>query len=158
MQFDSKSGADAGRKGGGARWKGKDPETLRNKQIRACVTRGEHDMISGKAAALRVSRTELIVRSVRAYKERKKTGKTASQDKLYVRDVLNFLDASTEIMTVERDDKKPNGTGSIIYTGFLKNITTPGCEVLFDAISSMPVHKIFLKASRLIIVCDIEIP
>jgi len=73
MKFDSATGSAAGRKGGGVRWKGKAPDTLRNKQFKINVSDDEYDMIVDKAASLKISRTELVIRSVRDYKKRRKS-------------------------------------------------------------------------------------
>jgi len=69
MGFNSESGAKAGKKGGVARWAGKDPATVRNVQLRLAVTKEEYDMITAMATKAGVSRTELLVRSVKKCKD-----------------------------------------------------------------------------------------
>lgn len=75
MPFDRETAAAAGKKGGkkggkasaAARWGGKDPSTIRNKNIRLAVSQDELDIIDHKAADAELSRVELIVRAVRKY-------------------------------------------------------------------------------------------
>jgi hypothetical protein len=48
-------------------WRGKNPATVRNKQIRIAVSDSEKAMIERVAAATGTSKTEAIVRAVAAY-------------------------------------------------------------------------------------------
>ena len=66
MPFDKDNAADLGSKGG--KWT-KPPENVRNKQLRLAVTAGELIAIDEKAKALKLSRTELIIRAVNKYTE-----------------------------------------------------------------------------------------
>ena len=66
MPFNSDNAADCGRKGG--KWT-KPPDNVRNKQLRLAVTANELNAIDEKAKALKLSRTELIIRAVAAYDE-----------------------------------------------------------------------------------------
>ena len=68
MPFNKDTAAAHGSKGGGNRWKDKDPATVRNKQLIVKLTEVEFDTLTEKAAVLGLSRAELIVRAVKAYK------------------------------------------------------------------------------------------
>ena len=70
MPFNTNTASAAGKKGGGGRnrWKDKDPDTVRNKQLKVVVTQTEYDEITGKAATLGLSNTELVVKAVKAYR------------------------------------------------------------------------------------------
>ena len=68
MPFDSKSGADAGRKGGPNRWSGKDPSTNRTKSLLLKLSNDEIALISEKAKAAGISRVELVIRAVKEYR------------------------------------------------------------------------------------------
>ena len=72
MPFNKETAAAGGRKGGGKRWQDKDPDTVRNKQLKVVVTQTEYDSITEKAAAAGMSNAELIVKAVKAYRVRKK--------------------------------------------------------------------------------------
>ena len=67
MPFTSENAATAGSKGGGNRWKGKDPNTNRNKPLLLKLSQAEIDTITSKAKEMEISRVELIVRAVTAY-------------------------------------------------------------------------------------------
>ena len=69
MPFDSRSGAAAGRKSSGKRWAGKDPSTVRNKQLLINISTLEAEMIADTVVLSNVSRTEMIVRAVSEYRE-----------------------------------------------------------------------------------------
>lgn len=68
MPFDKDNAAAHGSKGGGNRWKDKNPGTIRSKMFSIKVTPAEYDTITEKAAAAGLSRVELIIRAVEAYK------------------------------------------------------------------------------------------
>jgi hypothetical protein len=67
MPFNEETASAAGSRGGGKRWKNKDPETVRNKQLKVVVTPTEYSNITSKAAAAGLSNAELVVRAVEAY-------------------------------------------------------------------------------------------
>ncbi len=67
MPFTKDTAAAAGSKGGGNRWKNKDPETMRDKTFVVKASQAEMDMIQEKAAAAHIKRNELIIRAVKAY-------------------------------------------------------------------------------------------
>ena len=67
MPFTSENAASAGSKGGGNRWKNKDPSTIRNKSLLIKLSQTEIDAITSKAKEMEISRVELIVRAVTAY-------------------------------------------------------------------------------------------
>ena len=67
MPFNRKTAAVAGRKGGGKRWRDKDPSTVRKKRILISVSENEDEIITEKCKALGLSRTELIIRAVADY-------------------------------------------------------------------------------------------
>ena len=71
MPFNKDTAAEGGKKGGGKRWKDKDPETVRNKQLKVVVTPAEYEDITEKAAAAGMSNAELIVKAVKAYRVKK---------------------------------------------------------------------------------------
>jgi len=52
MPFNKDTAAAAGNKGGGKRWSGKDPGTVRNKQLKISLTQAEYEAVSKKAAAI----------------------------------------------------------------------------------------------------------
>ena len=68
MPFNSKTASAAGSKGGGNRWKDKDPDTVRNKQVKISTTQAEKEAIEEKAARLGLSNAELIIKAVKAYR------------------------------------------------------------------------------------------
>lgn len=68
MPFDKDTAATNGSKGGGNRWKNKNPETVKSKMFSIKVTPAEYDTITEKAAAAGISRAELIIRAVKEYK------------------------------------------------------------------------------------------
>jgi len=76
MPFNSESAAEAGRIGGkiggkiggGKRWAGKDPATVRNVQFKISLSADEIKRITDKADQYGISRTELIIRAVAAYR------------------------------------------------------------------------------------------
>jgi len=67
MPFDKTTAAAAGQKGGGKRWKDKDPETKRDTPVCAKVTKVELAEIDAKAQVAGLSRAGLIVRAVEVY-------------------------------------------------------------------------------------------
>ena len=67
MPFTSENAASAGSKGGGNRWRNKDPNTNRNKPLLIKLSQAEIDAITNKAEIMKISRVELIVRAVAAY-------------------------------------------------------------------------------------------
>lgn len=73
MPFDKETAAKAGSKGGKNRWTKKDPNTVRNKQLKIEITQAEYTAIIEKAAAVGLSNAELIVRAVKSYKGKKGT-------------------------------------------------------------------------------------
>jgi len=66
MPFDSESAAAAGKKGGAK--KRKDPSEVRSHGLYLALTAGEKEMVGDKAAALGVSRAQLVVLAVREYR------------------------------------------------------------------------------------------
>ena len=70
MPFNSETASAAGKRGGGGRnrWRDKDPDTVRNKQLKVVVSQAEYDAITEKAAALGKSNAELVVKAVKAYR------------------------------------------------------------------------------------------
>ena len=62
MPFTKDTAAEYGRMGGS---RSKDPTVVRNRILRLSLSQPEYDMIKSKAAADKISRTELIVRAVR---------------------------------------------------------------------------------------------
>jgi len=68
MPFEKGKVAPIASKGGKNRWQGKDPATNRTVSCNIKVSQEENDMIASKAAEHGISRVELIVRAVRAYK------------------------------------------------------------------------------------------
>ena len=66
MPFDKESAASLGSIGG--KWT-KPPGTTRNKQLKVSLTQAEIDAINKKAAILRLSKAELVIRAVTAYHE-----------------------------------------------------------------------------------------
>ena len=69
MPFDSITAAEGGRKGGGKRWRDKDPDTNRSKLISMKLSPGELEQMDEKAKRLGLKRTQLILRAVEAYPE-----------------------------------------------------------------------------------------
>jgi len=69
MPFDKDSAAKAGRKGGSRRWEGNIPAEKRDKKLLVALTQTEFDAVTDKAAALKLSKAELVVRAVAAYNE-----------------------------------------------------------------------------------------
>ena len=71
MPFNSKTGAESGRKygkkGAMARWGKRDPVSIRTEYIPLKVSPDELAMINEKAFATGLSRVELIIRAVRGY-------------------------------------------------------------------------------------------
>jgi len=67
MPFDDKTASVAGSKGGKARWKHRNPEDKRDKKLMITVSQNEADEIDGKAEALKISRTELVVQAVKNF-------------------------------------------------------------------------------------------
>ena len=67
MPFDKDSAAKAGRTGGSRRWEGKRPDVKRDKKLLVSLTLDEFDAVTDKAAALGLSKAELVVRAVEAY-------------------------------------------------------------------------------------------
>jgi len=67
MPFNKKTAVTAGRKGGGKRWKDKDPSTVRKKKILISVSENEALVIEEKCKEHGLSRTELIIRAVADY-------------------------------------------------------------------------------------------
>jgi hypothetical protein len=70
MPFNKDTAADCGSKGGLNRWRNKDPNTVRNKQLNLTLTQAEYKSISDKAVAMGLSKTELVIRAVEAYENR----------------------------------------------------------------------------------------
>jgi hypothetical protein len=68
MPFDSVSGSKAGKIGGPVRWRNKDPETVRDRQIKITVSADERDAIQFKAIEAGLSVAELIVRACKRYR------------------------------------------------------------------------------------------
>ena len=68
MPFDTETARVAGQKGSAGRWKDKTDATRRTELIQLRVSPGEADDINAKASVLGMSRVELVVRAVRAYK------------------------------------------------------------------------------------------
>ena len=69
MPFNSETAAAAGRKGGRLNKQDKDPAAFRTKSLFVKVSQSEYNFIDQKAAALKLSKAELIVRAVGAYNE-----------------------------------------------------------------------------------------
>ena len=69
MPFTTENAVNYGSKGGRNRWKNKDPDTVRNKQLKLTLTPTEYQAVEDKAAALRLSKAELVIRAVKAYTE-----------------------------------------------------------------------------------------
>lgn len=67
MPFNSANAAAIGAKGGRKSRGDKDPASIRNKSIIAKVSQTEYDFIRDKAVACNMSKTELIVQSVKVY-------------------------------------------------------------------------------------------
>jgi len=67
MPFNSETGAAGGRKGGRNRWKDKDPDTVRNKQLKISLTLDEFQAVEDVASRLGLSKAELVITSVKAY-------------------------------------------------------------------------------------------
>jgi len=72
MPFNSANATSAGRKGGKAsaeaRWGGKDPATIRNRSLRLAISQEELGLLDAKAGAEGISRVELVIRAVKAYR------------------------------------------------------------------------------------------
>jgi len=70
MPFNSETASAAGKRGGGgrSRWKDKDPDTVRNKQLKVSLAPDEFQTIEDKAARLGLSKPDLIIKAVRAYR------------------------------------------------------------------------------------------
>lgn len=75
MPFDKETASISGRKGGGLRWKDKNPDTIRNKRLSVNVTDTEFKEIAKKAEAEGLSKAELVIRAVEAYKSKRKPTK-----------------------------------------------------------------------------------
>ena len=69
MPFNSETAANAGKKGGRRRWEGNIPDEKRDKKLLVALTPTEFDAVTDKAAALGLSKAELVVRAVAAYCE-----------------------------------------------------------------------------------------
>ena len=69
MPFNSETAGKAGSKGGRSRWEGKIPEVKRDKKLLVSLTQAEFDTVTDKAAALGLSKAELVIRAVKAYNE-----------------------------------------------------------------------------------------
>jgi hypothetical protein len=67
MPFSKDNAAAYGRKGGGNPRKGQDPINYRTKSLLIKVSTAEYDAITDKAAAVGLSKTELIIRAVAAF-------------------------------------------------------------------------------------------
>jgi len=70
MPFSKETASNAGKLSNGLRWRDKDPDTVRNRQIKITVSDSERDAIEDKAAMTGLSMTELIIKAVKAYKVR----------------------------------------------------------------------------------------
>ena len=68
MPFNKDTAAAGGQKGGGKRWKDKDPGTKRDKQLKLTLTQAEYATVEDKAAERGISKAELVIRAVTAYK------------------------------------------------------------------------------------------
>ena len=70
MPFSKETASAAGKLSGGGRnrWKDKDPATVRDKQLKISITQNEFDAIEEKASRLELSKPDLIVKAVRAYR------------------------------------------------------------------------------------------
>lgn len=68
MPFSKDTAAAHGSKGGGNRWKDKDPDTKRDKRLLVTLTAAEYQTVEDKAAEMGLSKAELVIRAVRAYK------------------------------------------------------------------------------------------
>jgi hypothetical protein len=66
MPFNKDNAVNYGSKGGKVT---KPPGTVRNKKLLVTLTEAEFDAVTDKAAALKLSKAELVVRAVEAYKE-----------------------------------------------------------------------------------------
>ncbi len=66
MPFSKETASNAGKLSNGLRWKDKNPNTVRNKQIKITVSESERDYIADKAAMAGLSMTELIIKAVKA--------------------------------------------------------------------------------------------
>ena len=75
MPYDSKSGSEAGKKGNLTRWKDKDPASVRRKKVVVALSDVEYELLAEKAGDLGISRTELVVRAVNDYKNKKRSKK-----------------------------------------------------------------------------------
>ena len=69
MPFNKDNAVNYGSKGGRNRWKDKDPDTVRNKQLKLTLTPAEYQAVEDKATAMKLSKAELVIRAVKAYKE-----------------------------------------------------------------------------------------
>ncbi|MDR2558692.1 MAG: hypothetical protein LBC86_03995 [Oscillospiraceae bacterium] len=69
MPFNSETAANAGKKGGRSRWDGNIPDEKREKKLLVSLTQTEFDAVTDKAAALGLSKAELVIRAVKAYSE-----------------------------------------------------------------------------------------
>ena len=67
MPFNSKTASAAGKKGGAAERKTKDPTDIRGKRFAITISQEEYDAITLKAAALRMSKADLVVKAVNDY-------------------------------------------------------------------------------------------
>jgi len=68
MPFNKETAAVHGKKGGGNSWKDRKPGELRDKSFLIKITTAERDEVKEKAADMKLSNAELVVRAVRAYK------------------------------------------------------------------------------------------
>ena len=69
MPFDKNTAAAHGSKGGGNRWKDKNPDTKRDKRLLITLTQTEYQIVEDKAAAMNLSKAELVIRAVKIYKD-----------------------------------------------------------------------------------------
>jgi len=71
MPFTTENSSAVGSKGGknsaAIRWKDKTPNSVRNRQLKICITQAEFDMIDEKAVELGLSRVDLVVKAVQDY-------------------------------------------------------------------------------------------
>jgi len=69
MPFNKETAANAGKKGSRNRWDGNIPEVKRDKKLLVSLTPAEFDTVTDKAAALGLSKAELVIRAVKTYEE-----------------------------------------------------------------------------------------
>lgn len=70
MPFNSDNAKSAGSKGGSNRWRSKDPSTVRNRMFSIKLSDSEMELLTEKASELGMSKAELIIRAVKAYRKK----------------------------------------------------------------------------------------